>query len=58
MVIKWNGIETDNIDFYWFDSINNPNNRNLGYQKLSSSYSTLYSLCLWFFCIVCIARVH
>lgn len=49
MKIYTNRIEWgDDCYFYWFDYIENPSNRLLGYERVDSTHM----LCFWWFCML------
>ena len=52
MKLEWNGIEWgDGKYIYWFDPIETPSNRMIGYEKFTCDCIDHYALCFWWFCI-------
>lgn len=52
MTVYWYGVEWgEDRYFFWFDLIENPYNKLLGYEKLHIDGKWHHMLCFWWFCV-------
>lgn len=48
MTLSWVGVEGDNWFFYWYDRIDEPNNRFIGYEERLNYKAFGF----WWFCVI------